>query len=52
MQAAIFLRLFGLTSPFSATNACESFHTHFKAPVDSALPNFFVQETAQEKTQN
>jgi len=38
------------TSTFSSTNACEPFHTHFKAPVDSALPNVFVQKTAQ-KTQ-
>jgi hypothetical protein len=37
------------TSPFSSTKACESFHTHFKAVVDSALPNVFVQETAQGK---
>lgn len=37
------------TSPFSSTNACEPFHTHFKDLVDSALPKVFVQETAQEK---
>ena len=40
------------TSPFSSTNACELFHTHFKALVGRARPNVFVLETAQEKTQN
>jgi hypothetical protein len=40
------------TLSFSSTNAYESFHTNFKALVDSALPNVFLQETAQEKTQN
>jgi DNA-dependent RNA polymerase auxiliary subunit epsilon len=40
------------TSPFSSINVRELFRTHFKAQVDRARPNVFVQETAQEKTQN
>ena len=37
------------TSSFSSTKVCELFHTQFKALVDSALPNVFVQETVPEK---